>query len=216
MAQPISYQYMRGKAGVVKIPVYAISDFPTNSYVRLKLPNGTIGCYKLKVPDASTPLRVMTKTGIMGVDLSVTPSTSNVYIKMDTLVKRGSGTTILEDTTDYVKVNSKLNGDGATWTLNAMQPGTSYNFTGRVEVVQTVDDIISIRVYNKTQAKYINSNIARSTVTTGTVQTLTGSFNTGTNMVAGDVLELWIVQQWNNSTADDFIYKVYKTDLAIN
>lgn len=34
--------------------------------------------------------------------------------------------------------------------------------------------------------------------------------------LAGDVLELWIGQQRNNSTADDFIYKVYKADLAIN
>ncbi|PFL01156.1 hypothetical protein COJ01_11890 [Priestia megaterium] len=214
MPVPIGYQFLKEKTAVIKIPVYNISDFPGSSSVRVKLPNGQIGCYKLKTPDINTPLRVMTKLGVQGVDLVA--ATGNVNIVISSVIKKGNTATIVENTAEYVRVTSQANADGILFSLANIAPNTSYTFVSDIEIVNTVDDVLSIRIYNKTQAKYINSNVAGSTVTKGAKQRLTGTFNTGALMVAGDVIELWIVQSWQNNTADAFEFKVYKDNLSIN
>lgn len=213
MPNPLGYQYVKGKTSVLKVPVYALTDYPS-SPVRLKLPNNQVGCLKLKAPDANTPIRVMTKTGIQGVDMVA--ATGNMNILIDSVAKRGNTPVITENTTSYVRATSQANADGILFTLTGINAGTSYTFVADIEIIATVDDVLSVRIYNKTQAKYINTNVAGSTATIGGKQRLTGTFNTGALMVAGDVIELWIVQSWKNNTADAFDFKVYKDTLSIN
>ncbi|MEK1833305.1 hypothetical protein AAAC51_43500 [Priestia megaterium] len=156
----------------------------------------------------------MTKLGVQGVDLVA--ATGNVNIVISSVIKKGNTTTLVENTAEYVRVTSQANADGILFSLANIAPNTSYTFVSDIEIVNTVDDVLSVRIYNKTQAKYINSNVAGITATKGAKQRLTGTFNTGTLMVAGDVIELWIVQSWKNNTTDAFEFKVYKDNLSIN
>ncbi|MEI2338889.1 hypothetical protein V8V71_09220 [Priestia megaterium] len=198
---------------MVSVPVYDLSAV-TDNRLRIKL-NNKIACFQLKAPDTTTPLRIRTKDGIKGIDLTVQSNTTNL-IDFATAVKQGNSATIVENTTDYYRVTSQANADGMTLTLKNIEPSKAYTFNGEIELLSNVDDRLSIRVYNKTQNKYITTNVVQSTTALNTRQLLTGSFNTGALMVAGDVIELRIVQTWSNSTADAFDFKIYKPTLFIN
>lgn len=65
MATPITYQKIQTARGILRIPIYKVTDV-TDSSFRIYTAKG-IGCYDLIMPSSATPLRVMTANGIRGV-----------------------------------------------------------------------------------------------------------------------------------------------------
>ncbi|MCA1021664.1 hypothetical protein [Halobacillus litoralis] len=70
MIEPRSFQKVTSSEGNIIIPLYVITDI-TENYCRIKLGDGSIGCYRLEDPDDSHPLRISTHKGIKGVDLTI-------------------------------------------------------------------------------------------------------------------------------------------------
>lgn len=65
MATPITYQKIQTAHGILRIPIYKVTDVKDSS-LRIYTAKG-IGCYELIVPTSATPLRIMTANGIKGV-----------------------------------------------------------------------------------------------------------------------------------------------------
>ncbi len=65
MATPITYQKIQTARGMLRIPIYKVTDVQDSSF-RINTAKG-IGCYDLIIPSSATPLRVMTANGIRGV-----------------------------------------------------------------------------------------------------------------------------------------------------
>lgn len=65
MAIPITYQNIQTARGMLRIPIYKVTDVKDSSF-RIYTEKG-IGCYALIKPSSATPLRVMTANGIKGV-----------------------------------------------------------------------------------------------------------------------------------------------------
>ncbi|MGG0308470.1 glycosyl hydrolase family 28-related protein [Priestia megaterium] len=160
----------------------------------------------------TSPVRVMTSDGIKAMKVEDIP---NEYILINTAVKQGTTSTITENTNEHFLVTTSNNSDGLAIPLKAMKANKSYSFTADIEIINTVDDVISVRIYNKTKAEYVTTLI-NTTATKNTKQSLRKSFTLDSATFAEtDVLELWIVQSWNNSTNDAMEFKVYKDSLAI-
>ena len=65
MATPIAYQKIQTAKGMLRVPIYKVSDVKDSS-LRIYTSKG-IGCYDLVSPSNATPLRVMTANGIRGI-----------------------------------------------------------------------------------------------------------------------------------------------------
>ncbi|MGB3261877.1 hypothetical protein [Paenisporosarcina sp.] len=65
MATPVTYQKIQTTKGMLRVPIYKVSDVKDSS-LRIYTGKG-IGCYDLVLPSDATPLRVMTAKGIRGI-----------------------------------------------------------------------------------------------------------------------------------------------------
>ena len=65
MATPITYQKIQTARGMLRIPIYKVTDVEDSS-CRIYTAKG-IGCYDLIMPSSATALRIMTANGIKGV-----------------------------------------------------------------------------------------------------------------------------------------------------
>lgn len=205
MPTPISIQKIKTSGGLIEIPIYSLSDV-SDSSLRIKTPAG-IGAYDLVQPSVSTPLRVKTSSGIKGINLSMEEPVN--LMDYNDYVPLGVATIIEEDTADYIKVHTNSNGNGISFPF-AASVGDVLTCNINVDIIQGVDDVISVRLWNVTQNKWITTNMKTGTVTSG-LHNLTNSFTlTSSHLVNGDNLELRVVQSWKNSTSDDFIFKVMK------
>jgi len=206
MPTPIAYQHIKSPTGIIEIPIYALSDFP-NAIVRLATPNG-IGCYDLVEPTNETPIRVQTKLGVKGINLAISSVGSNA-LNFDNVNVIGVSTVLEANTADYIQIHSNTNGNGVGIPFDG-QISDTLNVTMNVDILQGVDDVLSVRLWNITQSKYITTNLSTGTQTSGT-HLLSGSFTlTSDHLVNGDQLELRVVQAWKNSTHDDFVFRVMK------
>jgi hypothetical protein len=207
MPTPIAYQKIRTSAGLVQIPLYAVADV-TYSAFRVRTPAG-IGCYDLIDPTAQTPLRIRTPLGIKGINTVVQAEGSSI-LNFTNPIMVGVGTVMDEDTPQYQLMHTTNNGNGVGYRFTA-QVGNVVNASMDVDITQGVDDVISVRLWNVTQAKWITTNLKTGTITSG-AHNLSGSITlTATHLVNGDQLELRVVQSWKNSVSDDFRFKVMKT-----
>jgi hypothetical protein len=211
VATPISYQKIQTSSGAIEIPIYAISDV-TYPVCRINTPNG-IGCYDLIEPTNETPLRVFTNGGVKGVNL-ITGGESESVINTEDFSTFGISTVVEENHVDYIQVHTDSNGNGLVFAFAALI-GDTLTCTINVDIIQGVDDVISVRLWNTTQNKYITTNMITGTQTSG-AHTLSKSFTlSSSHLTNGDQLELRVVQSWKNSTHDDFIFKVMKNSTLI-
>jgi len=65
MVTPITYQKIQTAKGMLRVPIYNVSDVKDAS-LRIYTGKG-IGCYDLVLPSNATPLRIMTAKGIRGI-----------------------------------------------------------------------------------------------------------------------------------------------------
>jgi hypothetical protein len=209
MANPISIQKIMTGNGLIEIPIYSLSDVDDSS-LRIKTPAG-VGTYDLVQPSADTPLRILTSSGIMGINLGEINGGAEPInlIDFNNYSTFGVATILEEDTDDYVQVHTDSNGNGLSFPFTAMI-GNVLTCNINLDIMQGVDDVISVRLWNATQNKWITTNMKTGTVTSG-LHSLTNSFTlTSNHLTNGDNLELRIVQSWKNNTHDDFIFKVMK------
>ena len=215
MPTVIAKQKFKGKNGVLEIPVYSLSDFP-NSPLRVKTATG-IGVYDLVAPSTETPIRVMTKLGIKGINLTVgtgggggTPDPGAISFTDYSLY--GPGTAVESDTSDYIQIYTNNNGNGISFPITGpLVVGNVLTCSIDVDIIQGVDDVISVRVWNVTQNKWVTTNMKTGTQTSG-LHNLSNSLTLSSSFASGDALELRVVQSWKNSTHDDpFRYKLMKT-----
>jgi hypothetical protein len=209
MATPIGYQKIQTSNGILDIPVYAPGDV-TYPVFRIRTPNGT-GCYDLVSPTIETPLRVYTSSGLKGVNQGTSSGGAEPESSIDTNNFSTFGvTTVVEENTDeYIQAHTDSNGNGVVFPF-AASVGDNLTCTVNVDILQGVDDVIAVRLWNTTQSKYITTNMVTGTQTSGS-HTLSKSFTlTSTHLVNGDQIELRVVQSWKNSTHDDFIFRVMK------
>lgn len=169
--------------------------------------------YRTDLAWDKTPLRISTIAGIKAINLTdlaslISPATYRLI---------GGGTTLIEDTTNHIAIQSVSNGNGLGFTITGAQAGKSYNANATVRILNNVDDRIAMHVYNVTKATYISLGIATSTSTKNTDQNLAASFTltVGALYTQGDVIELQLAQSWQNSTHDTFDYRVNKVGLAV-
>lgn len=206
MATPIGYQKIQTSNGTVDVPIYAPGDV-TYPVCRINTPNG-VGCYDLVAPTSETFLRIFTSDGIKGVNLGTSSEPENL-IDANNFGTFGVSTVVEEDHADYIQVHTDSNGNGVTFPFDA-SIGDTLTCTMNVDIIQGVDDVISIRLWNITQNKYITTNMVTGTQTSG-AHTLSKSFTlTSSHLANGDQIELRAVQSWKNSTHDDFIFRVMK------
>jgi hypothetical protein len=210
MPAPIAYQKIRTSTGIVDIPIYSIIDYP-NSPVRVATPTG-IGCYNLVAPTNDHPIRIVTNTGIMGINQIVVSEEEDSIIDFNNYNLVGVDTILEEDTVDYMLMHTDSNGNGLGLPFTA-NVGDTLNVSLDVDIIQGVDDVVSARLWNLTQNKWITTNFKTGTQTSG-IHNLSNTFTlTASNLNNGDQLELRIVQSWKNSTHDDFKFKVMKTSV---
>jgi len=159
------------------------------------------------------PVRVATATGIRALQLT---TIVNEYLNIGSAVKNGGTAVIAENTADFFRITCNNNGDGLIIPTQPLKIGKNYNINVDVEIINNVDDVVQLRIYNRTKAAYINTNLAVSTATKGGIQKLSKSFTlTSTNFTEGDAVEIWVAQFWKNNTHDAFEYKVYKNNLGL-
>jgi hypothetical protein len=127
--------------------------------------------------------------------------------------------TVVSSDSNFTQIITTGNGQGYKFPIpsSELSTGRTYNVSVQVEMLQSVDDTISLHVRNITKNAYIGSFLATSTLTLNQKQTLTGTFSVSSaNFAPGDVVELWVVQKWNNSTNDNpFEYRIYKENLSV-
>jgi hypothetical protein len=204
---PISIQKIKTDSGVIEVPIYNLSDVTDQSF-RVSTPLG-IGAYDLVTPSSSTPLRIQTSNGIKGISLGEAIAPMNL-IDYSNFRLQGVTSILDENTADHMQVHTDSNGNGIVLPFSA-SIGDILTCNIDVDILQGVDDVISVRLWNSTQGKWITTNMKTGIVTSG-LHTLTGSFTlTSSHLVNGDALELRVVQSWRNSTHDDFVFKLLKS-----
>jgi hypothetical protein len=173
-----------------------------------------IGQVWYRTDSANAPVRVMTATGVKSLMLQSIP---NEYLDVANAVKNGTTAVIAENTADYFRVTSANNSDGLIIPMTSAVAGKTYTLVADIMLLATVDDIIQVRLYNRTKAAYININLAVTTTALNTKQRINKNFTLAADatFTAGDKVELWIVQSWKNNTHDTFNFKVFKDTLAI-
>lgn len=79
MATPIGYAKIRKGTENLNIPVYALADL-FDSRFRVRLEDGTTGCFRLVSPTSANAIRITTASGVvLGVDLTIdTPVSKNL------------------------------------------------------------------------------------------------------------------------------------------
>jgi hypothetical protein len=205
MPTPIAYQKIQTSSGTKDIPLYNPADVSYSAF-RIQTTHG-LGCYDLITPTAQTPLRISTAQGIKGINTVVASGTPLNFASYSLV---GGGTTLDANTVDYMLIHSLSNGNGIAFPFTAVV-GNVLNATINVDITQSVDDVVGLRIWNVTKALYINASWVTGIPTSG-AHTLTGSYTlTSTNFTNGDTIHLRVVQSWKNSTNDDFKFKVMKT-----
>jgi hypothetical protein len=208
MATPITYQYVKTLAGVIEIPIYSITDVPL-PIIRINTPSG-IGCYDLVEPTINTPIRVNTHLGVKGINLTPADIVNLIDYANYNLV--GALTTLVDETEDYIQINASSNGNGIGFPFTA-NIGDTLSANVNVDIVQGVDDVMSIRLWNITQSKWITTNFKTGTIVSG-LHNLSNTFTlSSTHLVDGDELEFRVVQSWKNNTHDTFVFKVMKNSI---
>jgi hypothetical protein len=208
MATPITYQYIKNSSGIIEIPIYSITDVPL-PLVRINTPAG-IGCYDLVEPTINTPIRINTHLGVKGVNLTPADIVNLMDYTNYNLV--GALTTVVDETPDYIQINASSNGNGIGFPFNA-NVGDTLSANVNVDIVQGVDDVMSLRLWNVTQSKWITTNFKTGTTTSG-LHNLSNTFALNSNhLVNGDTLEFRVVQSWKNSTHDEFVFKLMKNSI---
>ena len=74
MPTPLTNLKIQTNNGIIDVPIYSVTDMP-NSPFRIMTAKG-LGCFELGEPTNQTPLRIMTNTGVKGVNLVSTPTTN--------------------------------------------------------------------------------------------------------------------------------------------
>ncbi|AGY48730.1 tail spike protein [Bacillus phage Staley] len=173
-----------------------------------------VGQVWYRTDSSKSPVRVMTSEGVKSFTLQSIP---NEYLNIAGAVKNGTTAVIAENTTDYFRITCKNNSDGLIIPMTSAVVGKTYTLVLDVMLLNTVDDVIQVRLYNRTKNTYYNLNLAVTTTALNTKQRITKNFTftAGSTFAAGDAIELWIVQSWKNNTHDTFEYKVFKDTLAI-
>lgn len=209
MPTPIAYQRIKTSTGVLNIPIYNVGDVAL-PIVRVATPS-LVGAYDLVDVSNATPIRIRTSLGVKGVNTEVVSGGSvTSLIDFSNYSLQGVTTSLMEDTPDYIKVHTDSNGNGIALPFLA-SIGNTLSCSVNVDILQGVDDVISVRIWNATQNKWITSNMKTGTQTSG-LHNLSNTFTlAAAHLNNGDQLELRIVQSWKNSTHDDFIFKVLKT-----
>lgn len=172
-----------------------------------------IGQAWYRTDSVNSPARIKTADGVKALMIQAIP---NEYLNIAAAVKNGTTAVIQENTADYIRVTSKNNSDGLIIPLINMTLGKTYTVNIDAEILNNVDDLLQIRLYNRTKAAYITTNLAKSTVTKNVKQNFNKNFTLdAATYTQGDIVELWIVQSWMNSTHDTFEFKVYKNTLSV-
>lgn len=79
MATPIDYLRLQSASSIIEIPVYNPVDVPGSSF-RVMTPKG-LACFNLIQPTTSTPFRIMTPTGVLGIDSSIIATGPTVTVE---------------------------------------------------------------------------------------------------------------------------------------
>lgn len=209
MPTPITTQKIQTPSGIISIPIYALADM-TNNSCRINTSHG-IGCYELVDPSLSA-LRISTSSGIKGINL--TASATN-YVDYNTGYADNVSlvTTVSKDAT-YTQIRTSGNTHGYYFPITGLVSGQSYTVKVKTEMLQSVDDVVSINIRNLTTATYIKTNVATATFSLNNVQTLTGTFTA--SFTAGNSLVMQVIQSWRNSTNDNpFEYRIYSDSFSI-
>jgi hypothetical protein len=219
MATPLSYQKVSTPSGVLTIPIYAPTDVSYPA-LRIQTPQG-IGCYDLIEATTETPLRINTPLGIRGVNTSENSGDPveavNLVDYTQVAVTNPSVVTIVSNNTEYIQLITPNNGHGATFNISEMEVGKSYSVKATLEILQSVDDRITVHVRNTTKNVYLATSLFTSEFLLNQTQNLSGTFSTtSTNYTVGDTVQLQVVQSWRNSTHDNpFEFRVY-SDISVS
>jgi hypothetical protein len=208
MPTPIAYQKMRTSSGIISIPIYNINDVSL-PIIRIRTPNG-IGAYDIIDATIDTPIRIRTHLGIKGINIgtiSIDPANNLIDYNNYSLV--GVATILAENIESYMHLNTDSNGNGIGFPFTA-NIGDNLECDINIDITQGVDDVISVRLWNITQNKWVTTNMKTGATTSG-LHNLKNTYTlTSSNLNNGDQLELRIVQSWKNSTHDIFKFKVMK------
>jgi len=91
MPIPIAHKTLQTPGGTVEIPIYNVADVIDSSY--RVFTNRGVGCYDLIEPNGETPLRVMTKNGIKGVNTKVNVIAYDSFNRVDNTTTLGMSDT---------------------------------------------------------------------------------------------------------------------------
>jgi hypothetical protein len=166
---PIGFQKMKLKDRVVDIPIFAVDDGDIlNKSMRVKLPEA-VGCYSLIEPSALTPIRVMTKSGVKGIDLQFSDTTpADEVINLQQVNRTATSISIGwanpegENSTDFSYCNVyrgesliAANIVDEWYNDTGLQPGTSYTY--RVTTVDSSDNEstgVTITIVTESSAEF--------------------------------------------------------------
>lgn len=214
-----SYMKMRTMSGIIDVPIFPLTDVADSS-LRIRQTGGAIGAFNL-VDASESPLRIRTMKGIKGISLveEVAPPDPGIANWAGRTPDNGALVTLIQNDDTLAHTSTNGNGHGLYIPLTTnLTPGQQYAVTARVEMVASVDDVITVHIRNLTQASYISLSGATSTFDIGTVQDLSFNFTpTSGNYTAGDNVVIMIVQSWRNGTHDkEFEMKIYNYGTSCN
>lgn len=215
MPTPIAFQKIQTETELITIPIFSLSEITDNS-CRVQL-ESEVGCYDLMEPSEETPLRVSTSDGIKGINLFISSVEASLVDYNAGISSNNTVVTTVHKDSVYTQLITPSNGHGFFFPISSLEVDVVYTASANVEMLQAVDDRITLHIWNVTKGKYIKTGVATSSFSLNQVQLLSGTFTpTSTTYTPGDQIQLQIVQSWRNSTHDNpFEFKIFNDGLEI-
>ena len=150
--------------------------------------------------------------------------TAQIQLFIDNVLEPESNVIFTHKGSSYLQLTSPTEGEGVTFPIIGLEPGKSYTISVDVEILNNVDDVLSMRIRNYTRGdnQFLiedgtsNNFVKTSTAEKNTIQTLSGTFHTKFWYTLGDRIEVEIVQKKATGENDPairsdqpFEFKVY-------